>query len=109
MNNKHNIHQSIFAFLIVLAILLPSGASLVHSFENHSHFDLCDNPSDVHVHKKQLDCDLELITINKEAVFAFAKAVTPAPTTQFKTLVAYKQHLYTSTLMQEPSRGPPVC
>lgn len=109
MSKNRNILQSFLACLLVLAILLPSSYSLAHSLENHHHADLCDNPSDIHVHEKQLDCNLDLLAFKKNGVFAFAKAISFYSYSSTLYSNTYTSLIHTERLETEPSRGPPMC
>ncbi len=106
---RSHIAQCISAIALITSLLLPAIANLLHSAEGHDHFDNCENPSDTHVHKKQLDCSLYDVTLKKNGVFTFGKeiAFTQLQDIPEKTIHTYT--IYRSVYNTSTSRGPPAC
>ena len=97
------------AGLLVIVLVLPATLGMQHMLEQHDHVDRCDNPSLVHLHKKQFDCNLYDILLDNAVTYAFAKAelsTPPPPVYQIeKRPVAIINGLETTILL----RGPPQC
>lgn len=104
-----HITQSISALLLVASLLLPGAINLAHSAKGHEHWDNCENPSDIHVHKKQLDCKLYDVTLKKNGVFSLAKEVLfkALPNIPKKTTHTYT--IYRTVYTTATTRGPPTC
>ena len=95
------------AFLLALLLLLPSGLSFAHNFENHDHIDRCELSADVHMHENDIDCDLDTIVLHKLGVFAFAKAELAAQTLTLNQPSHYQSPVYNKAIRLQSLRGPP--
>ena len=103
----HTIWKSA-AVVIILAVLLPSVLSFIHSTQGHEHLDDCELVSDVHLHENEVDCELDGITLNKVAVYAFAKAYTLKKNIIAQEEIIYKVSFIEQSNISTDSRGPPV-
>jgi len=56
MGNKNQIGSSFAAFMLVLALMLPSGIQFAHIFEGHEHISC--NDHSVHLHKSVTQCEI---------------------------------------------------
>lgn len=95
------------AVCVMTALLLPGVVMLAHSFENHDHLAQCENPNDIHVHKKELDCDFHSVHFKNNGVIAFAKVQHTFSSLLFKNRVHYTQKFYTFSIDKCGARGPP--
>lgn len=106
---RSHIAQCISALLLVASLLLPTVVNLAHSTEGHEHWDNCESPSDIHVHKKQLDCKLFDVTLKKNGVFFLVKEVTfKAPLNVVKK-TTHTYTIYRTVYNTATTRGPPTC
>jgi len=94
--------------IIVLAILLPSVFSFIHSTQGHKHYDDCELVSDVHMHENDVDCEFDGIIFNKVAVTAFAKAYTLKQHIFTLQISSYNHFFVGQDQRTSDTRGPPV-
>lgn len=52
------VFQKVFTLFLAAALLLPPAAKLGHLFAHENHELVCNNFSDFHFHKQNLDCDI---------------------------------------------------
>lgn len=93
----------------MIALLLPAVVNFAHSTEGHDHGDKCENPSDTHVHKKKLDCNLFDVTLKKNGVFTFISDIYFPVPQYILTETHYNEFIYKTVTVTEESRGPPHC
>lgn len=106
---RSHITQCISAIALITSLLLPAVVNLAHSTEGHEHWDHCENPLDIHVHKKQVECKLYNVTLKKNGVFSLIKEVIfKAPlNVPKKTIHTYT--IYRTVYTTATTRGPPTC
>ncbi len=90
-------------------LLLPSVVNLVHSTERHDHIDRCENKSDIHIHKKELDCCLCDVTLKNNGVFTPTNEILFIPNQDIPEKTIHTQTVYLSLYRTTESRGPPAC
>lgn len=107
--NRLHITQCISALLLVASLLLPAIINLAHSTEGHEHWDNCENPSDIHVHKKQLDCKLHDVTLKKNGFFSLVKEVLFRAPLDVPKKTTHTYTIYRNVYTTVTTRGPPAC
>lgn len=108
---KENTHILVrcTALLTMLVFLLPVFISLLHSTQDHEHYDTCKFASETHVHESKLDCDLGDLQMVKVGLYAFAKAYTIPEIIISKKIDLYFKSEFSKTAEVTANRGPPVC
>ncbi|MFC4634479.1 hypothetical protein ACFO3O_11210 [Dokdonia ponticola] len=106
---RSHIAQCISAIVLMASLLLPAVVNLVHSAEGHEHWDKCENPSDIHVHEKKLDCKLYDVTLKKNGVFSLVKDVVFSAPLEVPKKTIHTYAIYKTVYTTTPPRGPPFC
>ena len=96
------------ALFTVMLLSLPSMMGMYHALQQHDHFDQCENAEVVHIHEKQIDCQLFDVTLDHAVSFAFAKAESIILLIQTKPLLTVEQLFLDQSVSSIALRGPPV-
>jgi hypothetical protein len=97
------------AFVVTLAILLPSAVKLNHVFNHHKH-EVCknDDNSTTHFHQSDLDCEFYKFKLTNTYYVNLYPSDNTAKIFNLNTEISY--YLYLRTHQQDTSylRGPPA-
>ncbi len=96
------------AFVLVLAVLLPSAVKINHVFTHHTH-DVCKNDQslDTHFHKADIDCDFYKFKLTNNLFLVFNNYEIALTKTAAGQLPSYYISLKNYQHLTSFVRGPP--
>ena len=96
------------AFLLVLAVLLPSAVKLSHVFTHHTH-EVCENDQslDTHFHESNIDCDFYKFKLTTQFYLQNKLVTLTSPEENFKITDSQYEFVSDYQKLQTALRGPP--
>ena len=105
--NKVHLGYRIWAFALVLCLILPIGVKITHLFQDHDH-DVCVVQNQTHFHEVDLDCEFYKFKINHNSLFEFFNFELKPITEVETSIITYYSFIKSHKQLSSSLRGPPV-